>query len=338
MKQVNLYYLTPNNMGGWVTYSAHLFRSLETVGVQPHLIKITQDHENRMTWPESDEGEAKRNFGYGLLHKNLTIEDAVKEDGIPKMILAGGKRYKEETKSLLDAGAFLMIHDPTELKNLPDHLPYNKVIIGRRSMNQHRSNAIFIRHPFGRQHVGPFPEKTQHAVSTTRLDFDKHTDIIFDANEQLPEELRVLIRGTENRIFERWELMPKYKWYKPLKGKWRFPREMDAALKILLPARFSVDMSANKGDGGGTQSCFLEAWDAGAIPIINRAWVEDYPGDDMVPGVNCIAVKDATELARTLKRGLPEDIRLIFQEAGAAQLEMHSWKHIGAQYAEVLCG
>ncbi len=333
MKHVSLYYLTPNTYGGWVTFSAHLWHSFLSVGVEPKLYKIIQDRPDRKTRPKS-ERYANKDFGYGLKYRNITIADALKGEE-PKLILAAGKRFKEETAALINAGSFIVLHDPTELKNLPD-LPGDRTFVGRRANLIYAPEATFIRHPFGRLWNGPFPEKTVHAVSTARLDFDKHTDIIVDANFELPEELKITIRGTENRVYEKWKLMQKYPWWRPLQGKYRFPRTMDAALNILLPARYSVDMSEIKGDGGGTQSSFLEAWDAGAVPVINKAWVHNFPDDDMQPGKNCLAVENPEELVALLKKD-PATMNLDkIQVAGVEQLKLHAHNVIGEQYAKEL--
>ena len=68
----------------------------------------------------------------------------------------------------------------------------------------------------------------------------------------------------------------------------------------MLDYKFNVDMTIIRGDGGGTQYTWLEAWSAGCIPIINIEWLLEEP-DDMIPGYNCIAVAGAEELAEILQ-------------------------------------
>jgi hypothetical protein len=44
----------------------------------------------------------------------------------------------------------------------------------------------------------------------------------------------------------------------------------------------------------------LEAWDAGAVPVINERWV--IKGDDMNPHLNCKAVATPKELKDVVRR------------------------------------
>jgi len=91
-------------------------------------------------------------------------------------------------------------------------------------------------------------------------------------------------------------------------------------------------MSVIKGDGGGTQYSFLEAWDAGAFPIINKKWIME--GDDMVHDFNCWAVQDENQLAEALSWSLPhpEQKKLNMDHC----LTRHDPIHIGNEYKEFL--
>lgn len=308
---INLFYLSPNPYGGWVTYTHHLIWALEAVGQDVNLYKVGKRTEN-----------FTRSFGYGDEYQNVSLEDALQLPGT-NLIVAAAKNFRAVTDALWNAGAFIVMHDPTEIKNLPCLEPERTIVI-RRAALDYIPEATFIRHPYGRR--GPAEcDKTKLAVSVSRIDFDKHTDILLDANRLLPDGHKIDIRGFENRIYTRFKIVPKYpEW---VQSRAHFDRVDGAAFDLLKEARFCVDMSIIKGDGGGTQYTFLEAWDAGAVPIIHRDWVRE--GDDMVPGVNCLAVSNAEELASVLMGNYDRRV-------GLGDLTLHDPVAVGHHYATAL--
>lgn len=314
---INLFYLSPNTTGGWVTFTAHLMESLASVGEDVRLYKVGNNTE-RTTRP----------FGYGIGYQNLNREDAVaaaRRD--PSIVVAVQKNYNDAALGLIAAGAQVVLHDPTELTaGLAGARLYAPWVI-RRAVQRQVPGSVFIRHPYVRRPAPVKPPKKRGAVSISRIDFDKHTEIILDANRL---GARIDIRGFENRLYTKFKIMPNYpEWEQSVA---HYPRDADAAFKLLLGAKFMVDMSLIKGDGGGTQYTFLEAWDAGAVPVIHEGWF--MKGDDMKPGVNCFLVADARQLAVTVKRA---DFR---QAAGemplAAQLKKHAPRTIVPQIKEWL--
>lgn len=314
--EVDLYYLSPNPYGGWVTFTSHLMKSLRMVGVQPTLFKIRPRSENKF-----------REFGYGERYQNVSIDHA-RQRNRPKLIVAAAKNFQQETEFLWKSGAGLVVHDPTELKNLPaDVVDSERVIVVRKVGNEFLPKAVFIRHPYVRVPTVAEPvERNKHAISVSRIDFDKHTDMLLDANRLLPMNWRINIRGFENRIYTRFKIVPKYPEWQQSVG--HFPRGENEAYRLLQEHFFHVDMSEIKGDGGGTQYTFLEAWDAGCLNIINAKWTR--PNDDMEPGVNCLAVADAANLADVL-RLKPEKLSDI-QHYGYMQLAQHHPGIVGNIY------
>lgn len=315
--KVDLFYLSPNPYGGWVTYTAHLMRCLEANGIEAKLFKIRPNTESR-----------ERDFGYGIKYRNISIADADKL-GNRKLIVAAAKNFAQETTWLYCSGAGLVVHDPTELKNLP--MLSDNIIVVRKAGLEHIPKATFIRHPYSSVPYEYLP-KQHHAVSTCRIDFDKHTDILLDANRLLPENKRIHIRGFENRIYTRFKIVPKYPEWEQSKA--AYPRTATAAYDLLKQATYAVDMSQIKGDGGGTQYSFLEAMNAGTINIIHSNWVRKH--DDMVPGENCIAVNGPGELAYLLDHDIhPEDRKRIVVN-GVCHLMQHCPEVVGPQYKQFL--
>lgn len=316
--KVDLLYLSPNPYGGWVTYTAHLMRCLEANGIEARLFKIR---------PRTEKKE--RDFGYGIKYRNISMEDADKL-GNRKLIVAAAKNFLMETTWFYCSGAGLVVHDPTELKNLP--MLSDNIIVVRKAGLQYIPNATFIRHPYSIKQYDHRIEKKWNALSVCRIDFDKHTDILLDANRLLPESKRIEIRGFENRIYTRFKILPNYPEWVQSQG--AYPRTVDAAYEMLQQATYAVDMSQIKGDGGGTQYSFLEAMNAGAINIIHSGWVRE--NDDMVPGENCIAVNGAGELAMLLENDIHAEDRKRIVENGIRHLLNHCHEKVGPQYKAFL--
>tara|TARA_R110000868_G_scaffold5250_4_gene32207 strand:+ start:5907 stop:6926 length:1020 start_codon:yes stop_codon:yes gene_type:complete len=335
MKQVDLFYLSPNPYGGWVTYTCHLIEALEAVGVKCNLFKIR---------PRTE--KFTRKFGYDKLYRNISMEVALSRK-YEKLIVAGAKQFKEQTLKLYKEGdANIVVHDPTELKNLPNPLDSSRCVVIRKIGIEVLKKATgkeptFIRHPYSfMEHTGESRfnmERTNttgnKAISTSRIDFDKRTDILLDANRLLPEGNKINIRGFENRIYTRFKIVPKYPEWEQSKA--HYPREKNYAVDLMKGYTFNVDMTHIVGDGGGTQYTWLEAWNAGCIPIIHESWLLDKP-DDMIPGYNCLTVNSPENLAEVLKTVQPYDIIEIMRLNGFKSLEQHSEYIIGQKYFEFL--
>ena len=319
--KIDLFYLSPNPYGGWVTYTVHLIKALQSVGLEPTLYKIGSRSEKK-----------SRDFGYNTQYRNISLPDALASPN-KKLIVAAAKNFKEQTQVLYDANAALVVHDPTELKNLPD-LTNGRVVVVRQIGASYIPRATFIRHPYESKQL-PAVDKYKHAVSVSRIDFDKHTNILLDANRLIKDEHhKIEIYGFENRIYTRFKILPHYPEWK--QSKVAYPRQINAAYAILQGAQYMVDMSLIKGDGGGTQYTTLEAWDAGAVPIIHKGWLLD--SDDMVSASNCLVVANAQELAGTLAASYDPVNLDYYRRKGKEQLLLHEPKLIGEQYKTFLDG
>lgn len=330
MANINLVYLSPNTYGGWVTFTAHLIDAIQAAGHTPVLRKLGNNTENKT-----------RDFGYGKWYRNTTEGDlydlAIHE---PTIIVAAARKFRFVTDELLSLGSKIVFHDPTEFKNLDEGMikPENCVVV-RQIGRQHIPGATFIRHPYQRMaKPGAVEYRSTLAVATSRIDFDKNTHILLDANRELPDNKKIVIRGFENRLYTKFKIENHYpEW---TQSKAHYPREKETAFDLLNDANFLVDMSVIKGDGGGTQYTFLEAWDAGAVPIIHTDWLID--GDDMKEGYNCQSFNNGQELANFLNMFEYEDEddsgRRGFVESGYEALKLHDPKLIGEQYARFILG
>jgi hypothetical protein len=319
--RVDLFYLANNTTGGWVTFTAHLYRVLVAVGFRVTLYKIGNQSEGTF-----------RDFGYGIRYRNVTLAEAV-ANARARIIVAADKAHKTEAAALYASGAHIVVHDPTELKNLP---PLGngavRCIVDRQAGLKYLPRATFIRHPYVRQTIGESIVRDLHAVALSRVDFDKHTDVIVKANESLPEDRRVQLYGTVNRRYAFLKLQSVFpEWRERIQP---YPRQHDAAYRMFSRATFSVDMSLIVGDGGGTQYTTLEAWDAGAVPIIQRRWVRS--GDEMIENVNCLCVDTAQELAERLATDVSPDTLAFLRQASVVALREHGPEMVGEAYKHYL--
>lgn len=327
MTSVNLYYLSPNTTGGWVTYTAHLMAALRAAGMRPTLRKIGNKTETK-----------SRPFGYSEQYTNTSLETAFRlaDRGSVDLIVAAAKNLREATEGLLARGARIIIHDPTEFNNVDATLidPKRCVVIRKVGLD-HVPGATFIRHPYKRRpEKEDAVKKTIKAVATSRIDFDKNTTMILDANRLLlaAGHEAVRIYGFENRLYTKFKVCPHYPEWE--QSKCAYPREAKAAYDLLAPAEYLVDMSVIKEDGGGTQYTTLEAWDAGACPVIHEGWLRD--DDDMVAGQNCAAANSGMDLAGFLSGALTEPQRFRLVLDGQLQLQDHAPEVIGPLYAKFL--
>lgn len=291
MAPLNLFYMARPPYGGWVSFTAHL-----ALKYKLPLFKVGNKTE------ESKDGQPKmREFGYGVQYQNRAVKD------LPAgriVITAIDKTYYDDLEKMPD-GSILVIHDPTEVTGkgtepVVRNLKRFKIVTIRESVQKFLATQFgikskFLHHPF---YEYPF-QKTKgadRAVSISRVDFDKHTDIILKANKRLDDP--VDIYGAINRqyVFFKLKEMGFAKYYKG-----GFEKSFEALSKILADAKYVVDMSVIKHDGGGSQYTFLEAMYQGCALVLNAKWVEGHK-TPFEHGKNCFVVADDEELVALLER------------------------------------
>lgn len=313
---INLLYLSGNTTGGWVTFTYHLVRSLELMGETVQVWKVGNNTESK-----------QRPFGYGLTYRNISAADSMELADV--LIAAVAKQQAAIAEALIANGAKVVLHDPTELKAGLAGVDVRRPWVIRKAVAARVPGSVFIRHPYARHEQPAKTPKKKGAISISRIDFDKHIDIILEANRL---GAGIDIRGFENRLYTKFKIVPNYpEWTQSIAHYDR--HDPAAAFKLLLDHKFMVDMSLIKGDGGGTQYTFLEAWDAGTVPIIQIDWLKR--NDDMKLEVNCMAVGGPGSLVAAVRRktGIAPLV-----EAGYKQLRKHAPKVIVPQVLEWLHG
>lgn len=279
----NLVYMARPIYGGWVTFTSHL-----SLKYNCDLYKVAKRTEKN-----------KRNYGYGVQYQNVKIDELIKKDNL--VITAVDKNYWEYLDKF-PKNTKIIIHDPTELKGkenkLVQLLDNFEIITIRETVRdfikeKYNKESTFLPHPF--YEYGKSNEVSDYySTSISRIDFDKHTDIILKANELIKDdEKKIYIFGAENRLYVHHKLK-NLNFEKYWKGK--YPKELPMKYEnkdLLNNCAFVVDMSIIKGDGGGTQYTFLEAIYHDCALILHKEWIEQ--GEIFKNGFNCYAVGYTSE-------------------------------------------
>ena len=302
--------------GGTVTFTAHLLNSIgrkqvTRIGNVPKSSVITG------------------NFGYGLDYQ-IVHSDFLDETSKP--FIVDFFNYNHVLRKLKRNDITIVIHDPTEVseQNAP-YLEYWNVICIRKAFQQYLKDKYdvhsrFLYHPFyayptendnssslaeynnkNTKHDRDIKNEKRSTISICRVDYGKNTEIIMDANKLLKKEEKgahdytIKIHGPFNPQYVDHVLGGKQNFSQYYQG--TFAKSFEAISNILNKAKFVVDLSTIRNDGGGTQYTFLEAIHHGAALIINRKWIEDVGPKycDFKEGYNCYAISNAHELAEIIK-------------------------------------
>ena len=310
---IHLIYASTVTVGGWATFTRHLHDTLKRTG---HDVQV---------WKVGNNTEAKqRPWGPDHTYRNLApcdFEDYLGEPDDYIVMCVIGKDYKPEAETLIGMGAGVVIHDTTEHST---RMNVKRPWVIRRSLLGvgNSRGGVFIRHPYvraKRPSSTHTPRPRKGAIAPSRIDFDKNLAMMLDANRRGAD---IDIIGFENRLYTRNKIVPYYPEWVQSHNLRTYPRTGALAVPRLRRAKFMVDLTDIRDDGGGTQYTFLEAWDAGAIPVIGNWWVRQ--DDDMVPGENCLAVAGASDLVKLMRAArkdpdLYDDLPL----AGEQQLVYH---------------
>lgn len=304
----NLVYMARPIYGGWITYTAHL--SLKN---NIPIFKVGKRSE-----------KSKRNFGYGTNYQLLKIEDICKKENL--IITALDKHYYKYLH-LFPKRTKLVIHDPTELKTTkksPNPLIVNNLLqhfdiitiretVQKYIKEQFNIDSEYCPHPFFHYDKGNYESMDNFAISISRIDYDKNTDIILKCNKLLDEDKQIKIFGAENRMYVHHKLK-ELDFQKYWKGK--YPKTLPLLYDdkdILSNCKYMIDLSTIKDDGGGTQYTFLEAIYNDCILILHNDWINK--GTTFKNNVNCLSVKNKIELKDILNGEREYDKDMILKNA-----------------------
>lgn len=338
---MNLIYLAKPTFGGWVSFTAHLANLRDS-----NLFKISKK-------TETSGGQPKyRPYGYGIQYRNISLVDfktLITESSKPYLITAIDSNYYKILPDMPPNG-HLVIHDPTEVKTkkgeLVEYLKPFQIITIRESVSKYLNTIGISNRCLSHPYVSiadsfklcPLSNKSG-AVAISRIDYDKHTEIILKANNILLEPIKIYGCKNDRYVYHHLKDLDPMKELMPgsnYKGK--FPKDFKILSKILSPAKFMVDMSRIKDDGGGSQYTFLEAIDFGCILILHQDWVSR-PDSKFRVGVNCLAVSNEDELAALLNSNISSqlltDIRANAKELLEVHLEAGGWELNNVNHSSV---
>lgn len=287
MVKYNLVYMAKPIYGGWVSFTAHL-----SLKKDYDLYKISNRTEKN-----------KRDYGYGVKYHNMNIDDLCKKPNL--LITAIDKHYYQYLPKIKKGT--IVIHDPTELKDTVLELLQSKrfkVITIRKTVEKllkekYKIKSTFLHHPFF-----SFPKPTKkiarkNNISMSRVDFDKYTHVILEANKKLKNPVKIYGAVNALYVYHKLNNMKGINFKKYYQGK--FPKTFDALIELLGSAKFVVDMSAIAKDGGGSQYTFLEAIHMGCALVLNKKWVEGVK-TPFKHGVNCFIVENADDIVKLLNK------------------------------------
>lgn len=303
------------NLGGSTTYLVHLYEQFKSFGYDPIVLKL---------------GRKRRTIHYYHVPINYLLQDEILHLAKKEKSIITYCFWKENSnlcKRLIRMGIPLVVHDPAEFhdewldiaKNVD-----NTIVIrekNQRNLQKLGIKSTFIQHPYIRAENRL--EKKKFAIAATRIDFRKHTEIICQYNEMAANKIDIY--GEVNRMAEYHALKQKFpQWRDNYHG--IIPSILHEQVKVVSEYEYAIDLTAIKTDGGGTQYCFLEAWDAGSYLILNKQW--DTGIDSiLIHGKNCFFIQDAIELQEVLQNRMKYD-----KEAAQEMLNYHAADKVIPQY------
>jgi len=307
MPKINLIYLSPWNVGGFATFTAHMYHGLKAEGWDVNVLRCNKDRE---------EGHARTMKHHGTVYQNVTVAQAVRAAKKDLTLITAVARPddladEDTVKKLFRAGAYIFVQSTQEFKQFP-HLEELKlreagerVLVIRERLQGYFKRSKYVPHPYVRSRFGTAAQeqwvRRKAACSIAMIATNKHPYMLCDANQALKADKRIVFLGKETTHFLRMNLMDRYRHYKPGIG---FVGSAQA-VALAKDFRINVDLSVYSGDGGGTQYSFLEAMDAGCINILHKRWAKEK--GDMEIDKNCYVVTDAQELVNLVENiGWPD--------------------------------
>jgi hypothetical protein len=290
----------------------------------------------------SKTSEAKlREFGYGLHYQNVSASvlakvrypflTLFKEKNFFGALVELNRRQRDGLKNIT-----LVIHDHRDMSYRAAPYVKNWTLVAiRKTVQEYMQNRYgldcdFLYHPFY-----PYPvvrkAKRRGAVSISRISFEKNTDIIIRANKILDTLDKIKLYGCPSRMYVHLFLGGfRGDFSKYFCG--MFDKSFSILSEILAEAKYIVDLSRLKHDGGGTQYTFLEAIHNDCALILHRKWIE---GSDIKPeycdfkeGYNCFAVDNEKELAELIRRD-PDTTKVVANSKALIQRHIQvDWSHL----------
>jgi len=304
------------SVGGITSFTNHLYLQLVELGYKPVIVT--------------------RNTAFKFQAKELLPTSYLSDEEIVEISRAypclitfcswGENRLL--VKQLIYCGVPIVIHDPVEYSDellwLAD--TYSGIITIRKqntiNLKERGYTGTWIRHPYVKAGV----KKTHKAgaVTCTRLAYNKGCEIIIEANNN---KCLIDMYGEMNKDYFMEQLSKRTDWRKYYKG--YIDNKLHAVPNVLCRYKYAIDLTLITLDGGGTQYSFLESWDADCMLIVSKKWILN--NDDLVSGLNCLAVSNETELKEVIEKNKEYDIAI-----HSTILEKHNTLNSGSKFADYI--
>lgn len=314
-KNPYLLFSTQPAFGGIQTKTAHVFYSL---GLENKKLIYTLGKKVENNLREFGYGLKRRNINFGLLDyfdKNGSIFISEMEHTLIEDNLRHLKR-DNIVFSLVDTNYMPELSLFPKLKEWG----WRFVAVRESIANYFKKNAdvdaevlphLWFKYPLTdhqRNLVNDLSLK-KGAIACCRLTYKKKIDLIFDANDKLGNHENIVnVWGSgESGIYKYHVLRPE-RLEKYWKGK--FDKSFFEVSRIQSPAKFGVNLSQFKQDGGGTENTTLEYIYHNVAVILHRDWIRNgkkYAQSEFEEGYNCFAVDNAEELADLLRKNPDTD-------------------------------
>lgn len=181
------------------------------------------------------------------------------------------ERQWDDCQELIDKrpDAVLVYHDFRTDEGLIEEPKPDRIVLIRERHKELFPDCEYIPHPYkikrGLRLFTPWAEREFDLMWHTRIDFSKRTHWILEGR---PEGIRWHCAGSGNRRY----IQLVCREHEPDFDPKPYPLEEHAAVEMAARGCWNADFTVLKGDGEGTQYAFMEAMDAGAIPLIHSQW------------------------------------------------------------------
>ena len=244
----------------------------------------------------------------GVKFQGVSIEDAIdiaRDENARSFIGAANvDTAKDQVMEMLPHCSAVVIHGAGWIDGeVLESAVQNNVRIGvvRKSLSsllrkEYGVNSMYLPQIYN-MYEGEAVIRDIHAVSISQISWSKNSHMIIEANKRLPEEIQVRMYGNYSRKFDHFKLKNIQENWKELWWEGKFDSANGGAVKIASRAKFVIDLSIIKNDGGGTQYTFLEAFNGMSHLILHESWL-DFPGE--VDERCVIPVSNVDDLVRVL--------------------------------------
>ena len=276
----NFYYLVKPMYGGWVSFTAHLLNR-DFKHKQP-LFKISKKIERKT-----------RPFAFNLKYQNINHE-LIKVLKNP-IIIAFDKSHEQYLDLFNEPTLFIhALNEPKE-KYVDFYKKCKKIIVIRESMQKKMREwgikTTIQAIPFYQYPLNPQKKEKTKALSMARVEYRKRQDIICEANSRLNNPIEIYGEANGVYVYHKLKSLGFKKYYRG-----RYAQDFNAHQKLLEDAKFLVNLTQVKGDGGQLEYATMQAIYQDTAVILHCDWI-NAKNSVWKEGINCYGIENDKELS-----------------------------------------